>query len=228
MHCHFKHNGYVAFSVRNSVRSASKRMCNRKWEVRVGPETQGCPTCFCLSLQREREREWLKVCQVWTEWETGSRYEEFCPNKHQSSPAAEISMVTGMFSLIIAKAEHWVYLHIAILTDGCQIHVPQTHTCSIPHVTVTEETCDHQRQSLSFPQKAFRVQEKNVWEYNSAPQCLANNIFHVLWAEMTGTMFDKQISCMFWLNVNGRDCEVLSLQQICEPKGEKFRSVSLC
>lgn len=39
--------------------SASKRMCNRKWEVRVGAETQGCPTCFCLSfnLQREGERE---------------------------------------------------------------------------------------------------------------------------------------------------------------------------
>lgn len=224
MQCHFKHNRYVAFSVRNFLECQQAYV---QQEVRgEGGSKAALPAFACLC--REREREWLKVCQVWTEWETGSRYEEFCPNKHPSSPAAEISMVTGMFSLIIAKAKHWVYLHIGILTDGCQIHIPQTHTCAIPHVTVTEETCDNQMQSLSFPQKAFRVQEKNVWEYNSAPQCLANNIFHVLWAEMKGTMFDKQISCMFWLNVNGRDCEVLSLQHICEPKGEKFRSVSFC
>ncbi len=54
--------------------------------------------------------------------------EEFCLDKDPSSPAAQISMATGMFSLIICQAECEVYLLIAVLTDTCTTNTYLRHS----------------------------------------------------------------------------------------------------
>lgn len=70
MHCCFKHNGYVAYSVRNVL--AFQEVCVQQEEVWGEAGSWNTRLPFLL-LPVFATREWLKVCQVWVEWETGSR-----------------------------------------------------------------------------------------------------------------------------------------------------------
>lgn len=126
-------------------------------------------------------------------------------------------MATGMFSLIIGRAERGVYLRF---TDSCQISAPQTHTCAIPYATVTE------RRHVTIKYTHCRVHcsrkkplgHKTIMS-DSTIQCLSDSMFE--WNAQ-----EEQMSGMFGLNVNGRDGEALSRRHIREPNEEEFRSLS--
>lgn len=155
--------------------SASKRTCNRKWEVRVGPETQGCPTCFCLSLQRERE--WLNVCQVWTEWETGSWSRGILPR--QRSIITCSTNLHGDWNVFFNNMQSWMWSlssHSRPYRYMYHKHIPAPFHILLRGDMWPSNTPPSRKKPLGYNTRASE----------STIHCLSDNIFHVLWVELTG------------------------------------------
>lgn len=155
--------------------SASKRTCNRKWEVRVGPETQGCPTCFWLSLQRERE--WLNVCQVWTEWETGSWSRGILPR--QRSIITCSTNLHGDWNVFFNNMQSWMWSlssHSRPYRYMYHKHIPAPFHILLRGDMWPSNTPPSRKKPLGYNTRASE----------STIHCLSDNIFHVLWVELTG------------------------------------------
>ncbi len=177
-------------------------------EVRVGPETQGCSTCFCLSLQREREREWLNACQVWTEWETDSRSRGILPR--QRSIITCSTNLHGDWNVFFNNMQSWKWSlssHSRPYRYMYHKHIPapQTHTCAIPYVTKRRHVTV---KYTTVPQKALRVQHKSIWEHNSLsfwqhiPRPLSGTHRKNKWAACLGWMLTEEMARRYLFSIS--------------------------
>lgn len=131
MHCCFKHNGYVECEKCSGVPGSVRR-------GRVLKHKAAVPAFACLCT----ESEGLRVCQVWAEWETGSRLWGILPQ--QTSIITRSRDLLGDRNVFFNNSKSWTLSlsphsrSYRQLSDTCATNAYLRHsTCYI----YKKETC---------------------------------------------------------------------------------------